>query len=86
MALNKQQLRRLRRGKVGPSRNRVSVAIELSGETMTAIANAVGLTLPYVCDVARGRWETITVDNARKFADHFGCAIEDLFPAREAVA
>lgn len=84
MALTKQQLNQLRRRRTG--QNRVAVAIEMSGETSTAIADALGLTLPYVSDVARNRYNTITVENARKFADYFGCTIEDLFPAREAVA
>ena len=31
-------------------------------------------------DVARQRYRTTTVENARKFADYFGCSIADLFP------
>ena len=34
----------------------------------------------HVSDVARRRYRTITVENARKFARYFGCSIEDLFP------
>jgi len=86
MALNTHKLRELRKRPIGASRNRLADAIALSGETSTAVATATGFTLPYVSDVCRGRWDTITVDNARRFADHFGCAIEDLFPAREAVS
>jgi hypothetical protein len=36
--------------------------------------------------VKAGRMQTVTVENAHKFAEFFDCAIEDLFPAREAVA
>lgn len=86
MALSTQKIRELRQRKVGPSGNRVADAIEISGVTSTAVAAATSFTLQYVSDVARGRWDTITVDNARKFAEFFGCAIEDLFPARQAVA
>ena len=47
------------------------------------IAEAVGLPQPYVSDVvARQRYRTITVQNARKFANFFGCTIEDLFPRK----
>jgi len=66
--------------------NRVKVAAALARKDQQDIVDATGLTQPYVSDVYRGRYERITVDNARKFAEYFGCAIEDLFPAREAVA
>lgn len=85
MALTRNQLKELRDAPAG-QRNRVQVAIDLAGETQTSVAKAIGLPYTYVSDTARGRYQTITVENARKFAEHFGCAIEDLFPAREAVA
>lgn len=66
--------------------NRIARAIELAGVTQQDIASETKLPQPYISDVARNRYQTITVENARKFADYFGCAIEDLFPAREAVA
>lgn len=34
----------------------------------------------YVSDVVGQGHRTITVANARKFARHFGCSIENLFP------
>ena len=50
------------------------------------LVEATGFTQPYVSDVLRGRFKDITVGNASKFAEFFGCQIEDLFPSREAVA
>ena len=44
------------------------------------VAKALRLKQPYVSDVARRRYRTITVENAWKFAAYFGCRIEDLFP------
>lgn len=64
--------------------NRVRVAMALTGATQTDIARDTRLAQAYVSDVERGRYRTVTVDNARRFADYFGCAIEDLFPARHA--
>ena len=75
--LTEQQLAALRSE---PGANRVSKAISLARVTQVTIAEAVGLPQPYVSDVARQRYRTITVQNARKFANFFGCAIEDLFP------
>ena len=77
--LSKTQLAVLR-AESGSSRpNRVGSAISLAGVTQGAVARAVGLPQPYISDVARGRYQTITLRNARKFAEYFGCAIEDLF-------
>jgi predicted XRE-type DNA-binding protein len=83
-ALNARRLRELRETRTDG--NRVARAIELAETTQVDVAEATGLPQPYISDVARNRYQTITVDNARKFAEHFGCQIEDLFPAREAVA
>lgn len=76
--LNAEQLAILRRE---PGTNRVGKAIFLARVTQTAVAGALRVSQAYVSDVARRRYRTITVENARKFADYFGCAIEDLFPA-----
>lgn len=66
--------------------NRVAAACDVVGCTQMDCARGTGFTAQYVSDVARGRFKTLSVENAHKFAAFFGCAIEDLFPAREAVA
>ena len=76
--LTKQQLAMLR---TETGTNRVAKAIDLAGVTQVTVAEALGLPQPYVSDVARRRYKTITVENARKFAQFFGCSIEDLFPS-----
>ena len=75
--LTEQQLAILRSA---PSTNRVAKAISVAGVTQVTVADAVGLPQPYVSDVARQRYPTITVENARQFVDYFGCSIADLFP------
>jgi len=84
--LSLRQITELRRKPFLVGGNRLQAAIDLAGETQTSVARALGLSIAYVSDTARGRYQTITVDNAHKFAAHFGCAIEDLFPANQAVA
>jgi hypothetical protein len=84
MALTEAQLIQLRKAKTAG--NRVNRAIELAGVTKVHVAKATELPYSYVTDVAGNRWQTVTVENAHKFANFFGCAIEDLFPEREAVA
>lgn len=82
--LTAKQLRELRDSHT--EGNRVGRAIDLADVTQLDVAGATGLPQPYISDVARNRYSTITVENAHKFAEYFGCQIEDLFPAREAVA
>ena len=78
--LTEQQLAILRSA---PSTNRVAKAISVAGVTQVTVADAVGLPQPYVSDVARQRYRTITAQNARKFANYFGYSIADLFlPSR----
>lgn len=84
MTLSDEQLAQLRTSDVGPSGNRLWKAIELRELRQADLAAAVGLTQPYISDVVRGRHSTITVENAHKFADYFGCTIEDLFPPKVA--
>jgi transcriptional regulator with XRE-family HTH domain len=84
MRLTGTQLLQLRKARA--TGNRVARAAELAGVTLANIATEANLPYTYVSDVSRNRYQTVTVENAHKFADYFGCAIEDLFPAREAVA
>ena len=55
-------------------------AMALAGVRQTTLAAAVGLSQAYVSDVVRRRYRTITVENARRFAQYFGCRIKDVFP------
>lgn len=83
MALTTRQLRELRHTPAGDSGNRVTAAMRLNGVTQAILAEAIDESQPYISDVARGRYQTITLAKARKFADYFGCSIEDLFPRRQ---
>jgi transcriptional regulator with XRE-family HTH domain len=86
MALTSEQLATLRAGAVPVTGNRLQLAAEMVGMTQAKVAEMAGVTQPYVSAVMRGLHQTITVENARKFADVFGCQIEDLFPAKSEVA
>ena len=79
--LTEKQLVRLRAAAAAPGSNRLGLAMSLTGVSQKTVARDVGMSQPYVSDVVRGRYRTITVVNARKFARYFGCLLEDLFPA-----
>lgn len=84
MALTPLQLRRLRA--TTHHGNRVRAARQALGLTQVQLAALLGLRQSTLSDIERQRYSDITIGTARKFADFFGCAIEDLFPARQAVA
>lgn len=84
MPLTAAQLLELRQQPLLDGNNRVAFAIRLLDVTQVEVAEETQLPQQYVSDVARNRYRTITVENAQKFADFFGCIIEDLFPARDA--
>lgn len=85
--LDAEQITELRSERVDPDvGNRVAAAVRLSGETQKVIAQALSMTEPHLSDICRGVYRTVRLDTAQKLAEHFGCAIEDLFPRREKVA
>jgi DNA-binding XRE family transcriptional regulator len=79
------QVERLRReGRA--SRNRLALAIEIESTTQVKLADAIGLTQPYISKLANGQYDDIPLETSRALADFFGCSIEDLFPAKAEVA
>lgn len=66
--------------------NRVWNAMRLAGITQVQLAAGVGMTQPHISDLANGKYSALPLETARRLAEFFGCAIEDLFPAPEAKA
>lgn len=83
--LSREQVETLKRSRVR-SRNRLAKAMELAGVTQVKVAEKTGFTQSYISRVLNGRYSDLPGETMRTFADVFGCHIEDLFPAREAVA
>lgn len=82
--LTRSKLRTLRKSPT--STNRLRAAMSLAQVTQTQVAEAIGIAQSQVSEDAAGKFSEISLDKARAYAGYFGCAIEDLFPAREAVA
>ena len=77
--LNAEQLSALRMAPLnGP--NKVSLAMELVGLTQAELGEAIGTTQGTVSRVTRGGFPKLPIETARKFAEFFGCSMEDLFP------
>jgi DNA-binding XRE family transcriptional regulator len=84
MALTPSQLKKLRKAEGG---NRIRIARQLMGLTQQQLAPLVDMTQAGLSDLERRRYGDTNLSTAQKFADFFGCAIEDLFPApQQAVA
>jgi DNA-binding XRE family transcriptional regulator len=80
MALTPAQLKKLRKSDGG---NRIRAARQLVGLTQEQLAPLVGLTQAGLSDLERRRYGDTNLSTAQKFSEFFGCAIEDLFPARQ---
>ena len=82
--LKPDEIKQLRRENKG--RNRVAKAMELSGITQVELAAAIGTTQSNISEIKTGQYEDLPLETTRALADHFGCSIEDLFPAARAIA
>lgn len=76
----------LRSAPLGSLANKVKLARTLLGLKQGDVADAIGMKAAYLSGIERGDYKGIPIETARPLAEFFGCAIEDLFPAREAVA
>lgn len=83
--LTKKQLDELRHIK-SKDRNRLEAARKLAGVTQVQLSERTGFTQSYISKVENGEYADLPGETMRTFASEFGCAIEDLFPARETVA
>jgi DNA-binding XRE family transcriptional regulator len=84
--MTQKQLQQLRGERVGMTGNRIAAAFRITDRAQMECAREFDLTPQYISDVKAGRFQNISVENAHKFAAFFGCAIEDLFPARTVAA
>jgi DNA-binding XRE family transcriptional regulator len=86
MKLTREQVSALRSVPLGSMPNKVGLALTMTGTTQTEVSDAIDLPRPNISKIVNGRYEGLQLETSRKLAEYFGCAIEDLFPAREEVA
>lgn len=86
MPLTPEQLSAIRLLPLNGMPNKVRIARAMLQKTQTDVADGTALKFQQVSDIERGAYRDIPLENTRAIADYFGCQIEDLFPAREAVA
>lgn len=82
------QVARLRRAPVSDTPNKVALAMKLAAVTQDEIAAATDFDQTYISRIKNGRYSSrgLPGETMRTMAEYFGCQIEDLFPAREAIA
>lgn len=83
--LTKDQLESLKRSRA-KGRNRLSKAMDLADITQVQLAEKTGFTQSYISRILNGRYSDLPGETMRTLSEAFGCAMEDLFPAREAIA
>ena len=87
MHLTPEQLDALRAVPLGEMPNKLRLALTLTRSQQVDIVGETGMQPSVVSDFLAGRRGSssgslkLTVDTAQKFADFFGCHIEDLFPS-----
>jgi len=82
-----EQIAAIRAMPLGAMRNKVRLARTILGLKQGDVADAIGITAPYLSDIESGKYKDLPLESVlRPLSDYFGCAIEDLFPAKEAVA
>lgn len=82
ISLTPRQLRQLRNA----DGNRIRAARHLVNLTQVQLCAQLGMTQSQLSDLERQRWQSPSLATARRLADFFGCTVDDLFPASEAVA
>lgn len=83
MKLTAEQVTALRSVPLGAMPNKVGLALTMTDTSQTDAAEALDIPRPNLSKIVNGRYEGIQLETSRKLADYFGCAIEDLFPARD---
>jgi transcriptional regulator with XRE-family HTH domain len=86
MTLTVEQLNALRAIPADTVPNRLRVAFALTDTRQVDACAATGISAARISDLVRGEYKSVSIDVCHALADFFGCAIEDLFPARQAVA
>lgn len=69
---------------VGEMPNRLSVALGMVDAKQADIVIETGMVASMVSDFVNGKYGDLNLETARKFAEFFGCRIDDLFPKRAA--
>jgi DNA-binding XRE family transcriptional regulator len=83
--LNPEQIKALRAVPLGSMPNKLRIALALVEARQSEVAAEIAYPVPSLSNLVNGKVEP-TIGTARKLSSYFGCSIEDLFPAREAVA
>lgn len=84
--LTTEQLEAMRAVPCGAMPNKLRIALALAQLQQSEVAEQTGIGVPHLSTLVTGKYSNVTVETARKLAAFFGCAIEDLFPARQEMA
>lgn len=82
--LTPEQIQALQSVPLGNMPNKLRVALAMVQARQSDLAEETGLFASGLSDIVNGKYGDLNIETGRKIAAFFGCAIEDLFPAREA--
>jgi len=86
--LTPEQIDALRSVPLGEMPNKVRLALAMTKTRQADVVEETGIFASSLSDIVNGKYGDLNIETGRKLAAFFGpdCTIEDLFPAREAVA
>lgn len=82
--MTREQVEALRSLPMGQLPNKLAVARKMLDVDQGTLADAAGVSQPTISDAEAGR--TIKLPTAQQIATALGAGVDDIFPAREAVA
>lgn len=86
--LDANQIEALKTAPLGGLANRLQIAFAMADAPGRRVRQAdacaaTGLSPSAMSKLVKGAYQSLDIEHARKLADYFGCAMEDLFPSRE---
>lgn len=85
--LTAEQLNALRLVPLMDMPNKVRLALTLTQAQQQQVVEETGILYPTLSKIVTGKsGDGVSIGNARKLADYFGCEVDDLFPRQQAVA
>jgi transcriptional regulator with XRE-family HTH domain len=84
--LTRRQRLQLRQDATRDEPNRLRRAMQLAKITQEQLEAQTGVSQSTISKIANGQLSRLPLKQAQTFAQFFGCATDELFPAREAVA
>lgn len=84
--LTTEQVDALKAVPLGDMPNKLRIALALTKTKQADIVDATGIPASNVSNIVNGKYDSLHLETAQKFAVFFGCGTDDLFPTHGVAA